>query len=88
MTRLAGKAAMITGAARGIGNAAARLFAENGARVAVVDIAREAGEAVAREICDGGGEAIFVEADVADPEAVEAAVTRTLEAFGGLCQVN
>ena len=84
MTRLAGKAAMITGAARGIGNAAARLFAENGARVAVIDIAREAGEAVAREIRDGGGEAIFIAADVADPEAVEAAVTRAVEAFGGL----
>ncbi len=84
MTRLAGKAAMITGAANGIGNAAARLFAENGARVVLVDIARDAGEAVARDIRDGGGEAIFIEADVADPEAVEAAVARAVEAFGGL----
>jgi len=84
MTRLAGKAAMITGAARGIGGATARLFAENGARVAVIDVAREDGEAVVREIRDRGGEAIFVEADVADPEAVAAAVSRSVEAFGGL----
>lgn len=84
MTRLAGKTALITGAAGGIGAEAARLFAKNGARLALTDINAEGGEAVARQIRDGGGEAVFIPADIAEPEAVEAMVARTVDALGGL----
>ena len=84
MTRLAGKTALITGAAGGIGAAAARLFAENGARLALTDINAEGGEAVARQIRDGGGEAVFIPADIAEPEAVAAMVARAVDALGGL----
>ncbi len=84
MTRLAGKTALITGAAGGIGAEAARLFAKNGARLALTDINAEGGEAVARQIRDGGGEAVFIQADIAEPEAVEAMVARTVDALGGL----
>ncbi len=84
MTRLAGKTALITGAAGGIGATAARLFAENGARLALTDINAQGGEAVARQIRDGGGEAVFLRADIAEPEAVEAMVARAVDALGGL----
>jgi NAD(P)-dependent dehydrogenase (short-subunit alcohol dehydrogenase family) len=84
MTRLAGKTALITGASGGIGGAAAALFARNGARVALTDIVADAGERVAREIRDGGGEAIFLAADITSPAAVEATVAGTLDAFGRL----
>ncbi len=84
MTRLAGKTVLITGAAGGIGAEAARLFAKNGARLALTDINAEGGEAVARQIRDGGGEAVFIPADIAEPEAVEAMVARAVDALGGL----
>ena len=84
MARLEGKRAFITGAASGIGRAGARLFASEGARLGLVDVKAAEGEAVAAEIRDGGGEALFIETDVGDPGAMEAAITRTVEAYGGL----
>jgi NAD(P)-dependent dehydrogenase (short-subunit alcohol dehydrogenase family) len=82
--RLEGKTALITGAGRGIGRAAALRFAAEGARVAIAEVGRADGEATLRAIESAGGEALFVETDVASPESVAAAVRATVERFGGL----
>ena len=82
MGRLDGKVAIITGAARGIGAATARLFAREGARVAVTDIDADRGRETAAHIREEGGEAIFVHVDVTDPESVERMVQEALKAFG------
>jgi len=79
-----GSVALVTGASAGIGRAAAELFAARGARVALVDVVAEAGESAAESIRGAGGDAIFVAADVAEEEAVEAAVAHTVERFGRL----
>jgi NAD(P)-dependent dehydrogenase (short-subunit alcohol dehydrogenase family) len=84
MGRLEGKAAIVTGAASGIGEATARLFAREGARVLLADIQDEAGERVAREITAAGGEARYVHCDVAASEDVQAMIRAAVEAFGRL----
>lgn len=80
----AGKAVLVTGAAAGIGRAAALLFAQQGARVAVADMAGSASGAVVDEIRAAGGEAIAIDCDVSDADAVKAMVARTVAAFGRL----
>jgi NAD(P)-dependent dehydrogenase (short-subunit alcohol dehydrogenase family) len=80
-TSLAGKSVLITGAARGIGAELARRAAARGARVALVGLEPERLAAVADEL---GPEHLWVEADVTDPQALKAAVQRTVETFGGL----
>jgi NAD(P)-dependent dehydrogenase (short-subunit alcohol dehydrogenase family) len=82
--RLQGKVALITGGGRGIGRAAALLFAREGAQLMIADIARAEGEATAAAIREGGGEARFVATDVTVPAQVEAAVRAAVEAFGGV----
>ena len=67
--RLSTKSALITGGGSGIGAVTARRFAEEGARVAVVDVDGSAAEVVAAEISDAGGEAIAVAADVSSASA-------------------
>ena len=80
--RLAGRTALITGGAGGMGRAASKMFARAGARVAILDIQEEAGEALVQEIERAGGEALFLPTDVSDTRAVRAAIARTIDAFG------
>jgi NAD(P)-dependent dehydrogenase (short-subunit alcohol dehydrogenase family) len=82
--RLADRVAIITGAASGIGRAAAVLFAAEGAKVVLSDIATQAGEVAAAKIRATGGEATFVPADVSDPAAVEALVAATTDVYGAV----
>jgi NAD(P)-dependent dehydrogenase (short-subunit alcohol dehydrogenase family) len=77
--RLEGKVAVITGAASGIGREASRRFAEEGARVCVVDLADEPGEETAKEV-----EGLYVHADVTDPDDVQRMYREADTAFGGL----
>jgi len=84
MGRLSGKRAVITGAAAGIGAAAAELFAKEGAKVALVDINADGGQAVAERITAAGGRALFLETDITKPESMQAAIDGAAEAFGGL----
>ncbi|QLG28879.1 SDR family oxidoreductase [Halorarum halophilum] len=78
------KATVVTGAGSGMGRATARLFAERGARVAVVDLDGDAAAETAAtiEADDGDGAAVPVTADVSDPEDVASFVERTVEEFG------
>jgi NAD(P)-dependent dehydrogenase (short-subunit alcohol dehydrogenase family) len=82
--RLKGKTALITGAAGGIGQATARLFAHEGALVCLVDLNREAGEELAREISATGGRVIFEAADITRVSDCRRAVERTAEEFGAI----
>jgi len=79
-----GKVAIVTGAGSGIGLATAKAFAEAGAKVAIAEISAKAGEEAARGITAAGGEAIFVQTDVANTASVAALVERTVAAFGRL----
>ncbi|HEX30414.1 TPA: 3-oxoacyl-[acyl-carrier-protein] reductase [Candidatus Poribacteria bacterium] len=78
------KVAIITGSARGIGKSIATLFARQGAKVVISDIADEIGEKTAQEIRELGGEAIYLHCDVSDPEDVERLIRSTVESFGRL----
>ncbi|HEX8848771.1 MAG TPA: glucose 1-dehydrogenase [Gemmatimonadaceae bacterium] len=82
--RLAGKAALITGASTGIGRASARRFAAAGARLVLADLNAADGESLAREIAAEGGEAIFVRTDVATRADNERAIEHCLERYGAL----
>lgn len=79
--RLSGKKTIVTGAGSGIGEAAAKLFAAEGAQVCCADINGDAVQALAAGI---GESAIAVQVDVADPGSCEAMVADTVAAFGGL----
>jgi NAD(P)-dependent dehydrogenase (short-subunit alcohol dehydrogenase family) len=81
MARLAGKRVVVTGAASGIGESTARLFAAEGASVVITDIDASRGERIAAEL---GGQCRFVHADVAAEGGVDAAVDVAVQAFGGL----
>ena len=79
MTHLAGKSALITGAARGIGLAFAKAYVAEGARVAIGDIDIDRARIAATEI---GNSAIAVQMDVTDQSGIDAGVKETIKAFG------
>src|SRR3954462_9811216 len=80
----AGKVAFVTGAASGIGRAAALAFAREGAGVVAADVSEQGNQETARLIEELGGRAVAVRCDVARGEEVKAALGKTVEAFGRL----
>jgi len=78
------KVAIITGGGSGIGEATAILFAKNGAKVVVSDVNEPHGNAVAQKIKNGGGDAVFIKADVSIPSECEHLVNKTTEKYGQL----
>ena len=82
--KLENKVAIVTGAGRNIGEAIAHRLADEGAKIAVVDLEGDRAEKVAADIVAAGGAAIGLAADVADEDAVKGLVADTVAAFGGI----
>jgi NAD(P)-dependent dehydrogenase (short-subunit alcohol dehydrogenase family) len=81
---LGGKVALVTGAASGIGSATARLFAQHGAAVVVVDWNSPAGQKTADDIRERGGQAVFVQADVGRMGEIQLCIDAATDHFGKL----
>ena len=84
MGRLEGKVAVITGSGSGMGRVEAILFAQEGAKVAVVDLIPEKGEETVKLVKEVGGEAIFIKTNVAKSEDVKKMVDTVVKAYGKL----
>ncbi|MGI5216493.1 SDR family oxidoreductase [Nocardia sp. CA-290969] len=82
MARFTGRTAIVTGAARGIGEVYAQALAAEGASVVVADLNAEGGTAVAEKIVADGGTASFHPVDVSDPESAKALADFTVEKYG------
>ena len=81
---LSGKVALVTGAASGIGEACARILAQDGAAVVIADLNLDGASAVAQSIIDAGGKAMAVAMNVTSEEEVNAGVQKAIDAMGGL----
>ena len=81
---IAGKVALVTGAASGMGRATAHLFADEGARVAVIDRDADGARRVAQEIASAGGSAHAWDLDVSDETRIAATVASVVDRYGGL----
>ncbi len=84
MGRLEGRVAMVTGAARGIGRATAERFAREGARVCLTDVSPDGASIAAKELVDGGMDAIAARVDVTSRTEVESAMDRVMDRYGRL----
>ena len=80
--RFEGKSVLVTGGAAGIGLAAARMFAAEGARVSIIDIQKEAGRAFVDEIESAGGQALFEMANLANPDQTKQALENVIKEMG------
>lgn len=84
MGRLSGKVAIVTGAGRGIGRATAKLFAAEGAKVAVLSLTPANVDSVLADIEAAGGTALGVVCDISNADQIKAAVDRVVTAYGGI----
>jgi len=84
MGQLQGRVAFITGAGSGIARAAARLFANEGAKVVIAELEAELGRSSELDVRQAGGEAIFIETDVTKEESVKNAIRESVARYGGL----
>ena len=83
MGQLDGKRAIVTGGASGFGRVISQALAREGASVAVWDVRQEGAESTAASITAAGGAAAAVAVDVSDPDSVQMAVAKSVEALGG-----
>ena len=82
--RVAGKIAIVTGAASGIGRMSALRLAEEGAKLVIADLNAAEGEKAAQEIVNTGGDAIFLKLDVTDEEQWKSVIAAVLDRYGRL----
>ncbi len=84
MAKLKDKVAFLTGAGAGIAKATAKLFVAEGAKVAIIEMNREVGDAAEKEIRAAGGDALFIETDVTKDDSMKRAMDATIAKFGKL----
>jgi NAD(P)-dependent dehydrogenase (short-subunit alcohol dehydrogenase family) len=78
------KVALVTGGSSGMGRAAALAFAKDGAKVVIAARREDKGQDVATQICNFGGDAYFIKADMANPHEIQSLIEHTVERYGRL----